>query len=91
MRDLKMLRLEINGTSTFSQIFAEMNKNKETFSWFNTVETLKIYNVLNVAQVQPIFSFVTNMTKLRMFKTRTAAEFNFLKYFKEVGHQIPGL
>ena len=50
---VRTLKIEISvGNPIFSLMFAKMSENHAIIPWFSTVETLKVYEVLNFKETK---------------------------------------
>lgn len=84
---IRILRIDTTGDLNFSRIIKLMMADP-TFPWFETVHTLKIYQIRYVKDMDAIKRFFTRFRNLKTIKGITEDEFNPLTEFIKEGKRV---
>ena len=90
-KEVRTLKLEIRGNSNFAEIFRLINSQKSEFPWFQSVETLKFYEVADMKDLSSIKEFLLNFRNLKLFKGKSDATFDPLLLYHQAERHVDGL
>lgn len=84
------MKLETIGDLNFSRMIKIMMADT-TFPWFDSVHTLKIYQIRYLKDLPLLKKFLTRFRGLKTLKGITEEEFNPLDGFIQEGKRVPSL
>jgi hypothetical protein len=84
---IKILRIETIGDRNFTRMLRMMMAD-HTFPWFDSVHTIKVYQVRYLNDMELIKQFFTRFRSLKTFKGITEEEFNPLDVFIKEGKRV---